>query len=1059
MDTQELTQILAALYREVRHTICSRQHPITGLLPASTAVTLHGNYRDAWVRDNVYSILAVWGLGLAYRRIGDPDGVGHELEQRSVMLMRGLLRSMMHQSAKVEAFKHSCDPRDALHAKYDTASGSPVVGDQEWGHLQLDATSLYLLTLAQMITSGLDIIWTNDEVNFVQNLIYYIERAYRTPDYGIWERGAKTNRGSVELNASSVGMAYAALESLAGFNLFGARGGQASVVHVNPDSVAQTGITLSSILPRESNTKETDGALLSSIGFPAYAIKSPEHAKRLREQVSSKLEGNYGLKRFLRDGHQTVLEDPERLHYEEEELRQFENIESEWPLFFAYLYLDAGLRGDTRAVERYRQRIQDTLVERNGMRLLPELYYVPEERIAAERKAPKTQSRVPNGNVPLVWAQSLYLLGRMLDSGVLRPGDIDPLGRRHMQASSGALVQVAILAEDTELQKELASYGILSETLEEIEPVLVRSPEDIARTYAGVGVNHALGLGGRPPRPPKTLCTSRIFRIRGETVVCPTPLLMLKEFYLTHDLQFVVQRLQSELAYLQQHWTLPGRPTVTLLLTRGFLNTDTTPLLQLFQQLNAGNVSGVRVRTGRLAGLSRTACLERIDSPGVDLRDSAVAITADNPVLQLPGHQAPLPWAAEKDLEQAQERLPLLQRLGATDNLYEQVEVLSALARIAASLDDCVEIRGATRPLRALLEEVYEQAGRLRLWAVSRQAAGLLGKVDADLHTAAAALLVRQKAIQVGRSYTEASLITKPIPEKELLAKISTFCRGDVRDEVLTQELVIYLSLLIKARPQLFEDLTTLRVSHLILLLVGQLRSNANISDDEAYERLLASAPSTIQQQLEVALARYEALKTLPQELEQLPAETTLDVQEWKQDLGLENLTTDENWLAWRRYHGVVDRRTQSFYSEVWEVFSHTLGLAIGDKLDRRNRLKSAVVLGDMTAGEKSFALAIDHLLNKLPAPEYRQLNVECLSVLASFFKQNPGLRVQDTISLDATIGHAVRLGYVQRRPERIARYTEYKARAWAEFYATPPQQTAALLVKALRHLLHVRVA
>ena len=47
----------------------------------------------------------------------------------------------------------------------------------------------------------MQIIYTNDEVNFVQNLVYYIERAYRTPDYGMWERGSKENVGHKELNA------------------------------------------------------------------------------------------------------------------------------------------------------------------------------------------------------------------------------------------------------------------------------------------------------------------------------------------------------------------------------------------------------------------------------------------------------------------------------------------------------------------------------------------------------------------------------------------------------------------------------------------------------------------------------------------------------------------------------------------------------------------------------------------------------------------------------------------------------------------------------------------
>ena len=56
-----------------------------------------------------------------------------------------------------------------------------VVGDEEWGHLQIDAVSLYLLTLAQMTASGLQIIYTLDEVNVVQNLVFFIESAYCIP--------------------------------------------------------------------------------------------------------------------------------------------------------------------------------------------------------------------------------------------------------------------------------------------------------------------------------------------------------------------------------------------------------------------------------------------------------------------------------------------------------------------------------------------------------------------------------------------------------------------------------------------------------------------------------------------------------------------------------------------------------------------------------------------------------------------------------------------------------------------------------------------------------------
>uniref|UniRef100_A0A674HT03 Phosphorylase b kinase regulatory subunit n=1 Tax=Taeniopygia guttata TaxID=59729 RepID=A0A674HT03_TAEGU len=137
--------------RLVQQTILRHQDAVTGLLPASA------EHRDAWVRDNVYSILAVWGLGLAYRKNADRDedkAKAYELEQSVVKLMQGLLQCMMRQVDKVEAFKYSQSTRDCLHAKYNTHTCATVVGDHEWGHLQMDATSLYLLMLAQMTASG-----------------------------------------------------------------------------------------------------------------------------------------------------------------------------------------------------------------------------------------------------------------------------------------------------------------------------------------------------------------------------------------------------------------------------------------------------------------------------------------------------------------------------------------------------------------------------------------------------------------------------------------------------------------------------------------------------------------------------------------------------------------------------------------------------------------------------------------------------------------------------------------------------------------------------------------
>jgi phosphorylase kinase alpha/beta subunit len=253
----------------------------------------------------------------------------------------------------------------------------------------------------------------------------------------------------------------------------------------------------------------------------------------------------------------------------------------------------------------------------------------------------------------------------------------------------------------------------------------------------------------------------------------------------------------------------------------------------------------------------------------------------------------------------------------------------------------------------------------------------------------------------------------------------------------------------------LFAELLTIRVSHLILLLASEISREHTISPDEGYEMLMHLAPSQIQRLLETVLARYHEIQGLPQELEQLHAPATLRPLEWTEDLGLEKLNAPERgWLAWRQHHGVIDRRPINFYANTYRLFRHAQGLVIGDKLERRNRMDSQVVLSDMTAGEKSFALWLEHLLNRVHSPEYRQLNIEALNVLSSFFAQNPSLKLEDTLSLEAILGHAVRLAYVTAHPEREAAYNDYKAAAWEEYYALSPAETSKMLVKALQQLL-----
>ena len=51
--------------------------------------------------------------------------------------MRGLLAVMTRQREKIEQFKENPTPLNSIHAKFGYKTGLPVVGDAEWGHLQV----------------------------------------------------------------------------------------------------------------------------------------------------------------------------------------------------------------------------------------------------------------------------------------------------------------------------------------------------------------------------------------------------------------------------------------------------------------------------------------------------------------------------------------------------------------------------------------------------------------------------------------------------------------------------------------------------------------------------------------------------------------------------------------------------------------------------------------------------------------------------------------------------------------------------------------------------------
>uniref|UniRef100_A0A674GV76 Phosphorylase b kinase regulatory subunit n=1 Tax=Taeniopygia guttata TaxID=59729 RepID=A0A674GV76_TAEGU len=1011
------------------------QNPVTGLLSAGA------DHKDAWVRDNIYSILAVWGLGMAYRKNADRDedkAKAYELEQ---------------------VFEICDSTKDCLHAKYNSATCATVVGDDQWGHLQVDATSLYLLFLAQMTASGLRIIFTLDEVTFIQNLVFYIEAAYKVADYGIWERGDKTNQGIPELNASSVGMAKAALEAIDELDLFGS--------------------ILYSMLPRASTSKEIDAGLLSIISYPAFAVEDVNLVNVTKSEIISKLQGRYGCCRFLRDGYKTPREDPSRLHYDPAELKLFENIECEWPVFWTYFLIDGIFNEDKIQVQEYREALEGILIrEKNGLVLMPELYAVPPEKVDEEYENPHTVDRVPMGKLPHLWGQSLYVLSCLLAEGFLAAGEIDPLNRRFSTGfKPDVVVQVTVLAESNQIKNLLQNRGIHVQSIADIHPLRVQPARILSNLYTMLGRNKNMKLSGRPHRHIGVLGTSKLYVIRNQIFAFTPQFTDQHHFYLALDNQMIVEMLKTELAYLTSCWRMTGRPTLTFPITHTMLVDDGTDIhpavLATIRKLEDGYFGGARVKIGKLSEFLTTSFhtyLSFLD-PDCDLKlfddrnddcnspdseygdypaDFSVSMSLPTKVLNThrkslnlvdnphffgtKAHEniLHLPKDAHGDLDCRK----LVDQLKECPTLHDQADILYIL-HILKGADWDTKLDGQYGvTVHCLLNELYRKAGLNQEWGLIRYISGILKKRVEVLAEACTDLLSHHKQLTVGLPpEPREKIITTPLPPEELTDLIYEASGQDISIAVLTQEIIMYLAMYVRSQPSLFVEMLRLRIGLIIQVMATELARSLKCSGEEASESLMNLSPFDMKSLLHHILSGKEfgverslrpvdssssspaisihemghsgATKTersgitkLKSEMKQVrvfcqcSSESTA-VQElggvgWRGSTPSSPTSTSPTGsggdMSWgdRKGQWLRRRRLDGAINRVpvgfYEKVWKILQKCHGLSID--GYVLPSSTTREMTPCEIKFAVHVESVLNHVPQPEYRQLLVEAILVL-----------------------------------------------------------------------------
>lgn len=320
----------------------SLQHS-NGLFSASRKDVKTG-YNLCWIRDTVYA-------SLGFEAVKDTAAVKK--------IYHALLDLLLKHEYKIDWMIRQPHPKTAfryIHARYDPAEMCEVW--EEWGNKQNDAIGAILFKIGDLEGKGIKIIRGSNDIRLLQKLVNYLETIHywHDKDNGMWEE-------SEEVHASSIGACIAGLKAIA----------KVDGITVPKQLIEKGEETLNKLLPRESETKEADLAILSLI-YP-YNIVTPQQRDAILKNVEEKLVRERGVIRYIGD-------------------KYYNNgLEAEWAFGFPWLAI---IYGQLKNPEKHAYYTRKTLEAMNESGEMPELYFGQTDR--------------HNENTPLAWSQSLSVV-------------------------------------------------------------------------------------------------------------------------------------------------------------------------------------------------------------------------------------------------------------------------------------------------------------------------------------------------------------------------------------------------------------------------------------------------------------------------------------------------------------------------------------------------------------------------------------------------------------------------------------------------------------------------
>ena len=316
------------------------------------------DYHYVWLRDSFYEVLPY---------LNSPCTRYEDTYHSILDMFRDLEWKLdIHQLSRPDS------QWEYIHAKYDAKTLKEI--DEPWGHAQHDAVGAILFGIAEGERVGKEILRDFKDKEIVQKIIGYLEccRYWEDPDNGMWEEWR-------EVHTSSLGAVVAGLQAI----------DEQEIVEVPSWLIAKGRNALLDMLPMESATRPVDLAQLSLI-YP-YDVLSYHVASEIVERVEKQLLRQRGCARYHGDSYYSTLEGEGR----DKNLSHYFGTEAEWSFGLPWLALCQLHLGNPEKAKEYLEWTESIMLEDGS---LPELYFAGQNKY--------------NGNTPLGWANSLYILAK-----------------------------------------------------------------------------------------------------------------------------------------------------------------------------------------------------------------------------------------------------------------------------------------------------------------------------------------------------------------------------------------------------------------------------------------------------------------------------------------------------------------------------------------------------------------------------------------------------------------------------------------------------------------------